>query len=130
MGQSRAWRAVEERNGAGGVEGAEVATGPAELEVDADGMEAARAAALRQRGLQCGGSTGRSVEAARAAASMRRRRSGRSPRWLPALGQGGVHGDTTPASFGAAPAAGQAHRRSRRWRLASGWEVAEAGQAP
>jgi hypothetical protein len=47
MGQSRAWRAVEERNGAGVVEGVEVATGPAELEVDAAGMEAARAAAWR-----------------------------------------------------------------------------------
>jgi hypothetical protein len=64
MGQSRAWRAVEERNGAGGVEGAEVAAGPAELEVDAAGMGSARAAAWRQHGPQRGGSACRGVDAA------------------------------------------------------------------
>jgi hypothetical protein len=49
--------AVEERNGAGGVEGVEVGAGPAELEVDAAGMgaagrgvEAAWATTWRQRG--------------------------------------------------------------------------------
>jgi hypothetical protein len=115
-------RAVEERNGAGGVEGAEVAAGPVELEVDAADMGAARAAAWRQRGLRrrrhsggrgggcrpggvggrCGRhgvSAGRGVEAARAAASMRRRRSGRSPRWLPAPGKCGALCDRTSRSW-------------------------------
>jgi hypothetical protein len=41
--------AVEERNGPDGVEGVEVGAGPAELAVDAAGVEAARAAAWRQR---------------------------------------------------------------------------------
>jgi hypothetical protein len=60
----RRQRAVEERNGAGGVEGAEVAAVPVGLEVDVAGMGAARAAAWRQRGLQCGGSAGHGVDAA------------------------------------------------------------------
>jgi hypothetical protein len=52
------------RDGAGGVEGAEVAAGPAELEVDAAGMGSARAAAWRQHGPQRGGSACRGVDAA------------------------------------------------------------------